>query len=46
MANDKPHPGKPADPGKPEPDVEPLSGGDGDPPPPPPPPGHEPPGHD
>jgi hypothetical protein len=26
---------KPEDPGKPEPDVEPLGGGDGDPPPPP-----------
>lgn len=32
MANDKPHPGKPDDPGKPEPDVEPLGGGNGEPP--------------
>jgi hypothetical protein len=35
MANDKPHPGKPDDPGKP--DAEPLDGGSGNPPPPPPP---------
>jgi hypothetical protein len=40
MANDKPHPGEPEDPGKPAdapkgPPIHPDSGGDGDPPKPP-----------